>query len=91
MPLTIRQSTQFRRDVKRLLRSGVDLSKLEEVVTALVNQQTLEDRFRDHALIGNWKGHRECHIQPDWLLIYRVKDLELQLMRTGGHSELFGR
>jgi mRNA interferase YafQ len=91
MPLTIRQSTQFRRDVKRLLRSGVDLSKLEEVVTALVNQQTLEDRFRDHALIGNWKGHRECHIQPDWLLIYRVKDLELQLVRTGGHSELFGR
>lgn len=91
MLLTIRQSTQFRRDVKRLLRSGVDLSRLEEVVTALVNQQTLEDRFRDHPLIGNWKGHRECHIQPDWLLIYRVKDQELQLVRTGSHSALFGR
>ena len=91
MPLIIRQSTQFRRDVKRLLRSGVDLSKLEDVVTALVNQQTLEDRFRDHPLIGNWKGHRECHIQPDWLLIYRITGEELQLVRTGGHSELFGR
>lgn len=91
MPLNIRQSAQFRRDVKRLLRSGVDLSKLENVVTTLVNQQTLEDRFRDHPLIGNWRGHRECHIQPDWLLIYRVKDLELQLVRTGSHSELFGR
>lgn len=91
MPLTIRQSTQFRRDVKRLLRSGVDLSELEVVVTALVNQQPLEDRFRDHPLIGNWKGHRECHIQSDWLLIYRVTNLELQLVRTGSHSELFGR
>jgi mRNA interferase YafQ len=74
-----------------LLRSGVDLSKLEELVTALVDQRTLEDRYRDHPLIGSWKGHRECHIQPDWLLIYRVKDLELQLARTGSHSELFGR
>ncbi len=91
MPLIIRQSTQFRRDVKRLLRGGVDLSKLEVVVTVLVSQQTLEDRFRDHPLIGNWKGHRECHIQPDWLLVYRVKDQELQLVRTGSHSELFGR
>lgn len=91
MPLNIRQSTQFRRDVKRLLRSGVDLSKLEDVITTLVNQQILEDRFRDHPLIGNWRGHRECHIQPDWLLIYRVIDLELQLVRTGSHSELFGR
>jgi mRNA interferase YafQ len=90
MPLIIRQSTQFRRDVKRLLRGGVDLSKLEDVVTVLVNQQTLEVRFRDHPLIGNWKGHRECHIQPDWLLVYRVKDQELQLVRTGSHSELFG-
>lgn len=91
MPLIIRQSTQFRRDVKRLLRSGVDLSKLEDVITALVDQRALEDRYRDHPLIANWKGHRECHIQPDWLLIYRVKDQELQLVRTGSHSELFGR
>lgn len=91
MPLIIRQSTQFRRDVKRLLRSGVDLSKLEDVVTALMDQRTLEERYRDHPLIGNWKGHRECHIQPDWLLIYRTTGEEIQLVRTGSHSELFGR
>lgn len=91
MPLIVRQSTQFRRDVKRLLRQGVDLSRLEVVVTTLVDQQALDERYRDHALIGNWKGHRECHIQPDWLLIYRVTAGELQLVRTGTHSELFGR
>jgi mRNA interferase YafQ len=90
MPLTVRQSTQFRRDVKRLLRQGVDLSRLEAVVTALVDQQALDERYRDHTLIGNWKGHRECHIQPDWLLIYRVTGDELQLVRTGTHSELLG-
>lgn len=91
MPLTIRQSTQFRRDIKRLLRSGADLVKLEEVIETLVDEQALDSRYRDHSLIGNWKGHRECHIQPDWLLIYRVTGDELQLVRTGSHSELFGR
>ena len=91
MPLPIRQSTQFRRDIKRLLRQGADLSRLETVIAALVDQQPLEERYRDHALIGNWKGHRECHIQPDWLLVYRVTGEELQLVRTGSHSELFDR
>lgn len=91
MPLTIRQSTQFRRDIKRLLRQGADLSRLETVIAALVDQQQFEERYRDHALIGNWKGHRECHIQPDWLLVYRVTGEELQLVRTGSHSELFDR
>lgn len=91
MPLIVRQSTQFRRDVKRLLRQGADLSRLEAVVATLIDEQALDDRYRDHALIGNWKGHRECHIHPDWLLIYRVTSEELQLVRTGTHSELFGR
>ena len=91
MPLAIRQSTQFRRDVKRLLRRDVDMSKLEAVIVTLVDQQTLDDRHRDHSLIGNWRGHRECHIQSDWLLIYRIMGEELQLVRTGSHSEIFGR
>ena len=91
MPLLLRQSTRFRRDVKRQLRKGVDLSKLEAVVEILVFQQPLEDRYRDHPLIGNWKGYRECHIQPDWLLIYRTTDDELQLARTGSHVDLFGQ
>ena len=90
MPLVIRQSTQFRRDVKRLLRQGVNLSRLETIVTTLVAQEPLDVRFRDHALIGDWKGFRECHIQPDWLLIYRIEDNELELARTGSHAQLFG-
>ena len=91
MPLLLRQSTKFRRDVKRQLRTGVDLSRLEAVIEILVVQQPLEDRYRDHPLIGNWKGYRECHIQPDWLLIYRTTDDELQLARTGSHVDLFGQ
>lgn len=91
MPLSLRQSAKFRRDVKRLFRQGADLSRLKLVVETLVAEQPLEARFRDHALVGNWKGYRECHIQPDWLLIYRVTNDELQLVRTGSHVDLFAR
>jgi mRNA interferase YafQ len=89
MALLIRQSSGFRRDIKRLRRQGVDLARLELVVSALVEQELLEERYRDHALVGNWHGFRECHLQPDWLLIYRIENNELQLARTGSHSELF--
>ncbi len=91
MPLSIRQSTSFRRDVKRLLRQGLNLSRLEAVIEALVSQQSLGEHCQDHSLVGNWKGYRECHIQPDWLLIYRITHDELQLVRTGSHTELFGQ
>ena len=90
MALTSRQATQFRRDIKRLQRQGVDLFPLETAITTLAIPETLAERYRDHALIGNWRGFRECHIQPDWLLIYRLEDDELQLARTGSHAELFG-
>jgi mRNA interferase YafQ len=90
MPLTIRQATRFRRDVKRLRRQGVDLAKLQVVVVTLAAQEPLDEKYRDHALVGNWRGFRECHIQPDWLLICRVESEELQLARTGSHAELFG-
>jgi mRNA interferase YafQ len=76
--------------MKRLLGRGVDLSKLKTVIEALVDQKPLDDRYRDHSLVGVWKGYRECHVNPDWLLIYRVTPDELQLVRTGSHSELFG-
>lgn len=89
MALTIRQSTRFRRDVKRLRRQGVNLAQLEAVIVMLVAQESLDERYRDHTLVGNWKGFRECHIQPDWLLIYRIENDELQLARTGSHAELF--
>ena len=90
MALAIRQSTRFRRDVKRLRRQIFDLSKLESVVSALVAEEQLDQRYRDHALVGNWIGFRECHIHPDWLLIYRIESDELQLARTGSHAELYG-
>ena len=90
MVLAIRQSTRFRRDVKRLRRQNVDLSEFESIVSVLVAEEQLDQRYRDHALVGNWKGFRECHIQPDWLLIYRIESDELQLARTGSHAELYG-
>lgn len=90
MALTIRQATQFRRDIKRLQRQRIDLAPLETVITTLAIPDPLAERYRDHALIGNWRGFRECHIQPDWLLIYRIAGDELQLARTGSHAELFG-
>jgi mRNA interferase YafQ len=89
VPLIIRQATQFRRDMKRLQRQGTDLSKLRAVIASLAAQKPLDERYRDHALVGNWRGFRECHLQPDWLLIYRIEREELQLARTGSHAELF--
>jgi mRNA interferase YafQ len=90
MALTIRQATKFRRDVKRLKRQGVDLVPLQAVIVTLVAEKSLDERYRDHLLVGNWRGFHECHLQPDWLLIYRIERDELQLARTGSHAELFG-
>lgn len=90
MPLIIRQATRFRRDVKRLQRQGVDLTGLQTIIRTLAAAEPLAARYRDHALVGNWRGFRECHVQPDWLLIYRVDGEELQLARTGSHADLFG-
>jgi mRNA interferase YafQ len=90
--LSIVRSNQFKRDVKRLSRSGShDLSKLKEVITKLVNEEKLDIKYRNHSLTNDWKGFLECHINPDWLLIYRIKKEknELELVRTGSHSELF--
>jgi mRNA interferase YafQ len=88
--LTVRQSSRFRRDIRRLQRQGVDLVQLEVVINSLAAEEVLDERYRDHALVGNWRGFRECHIQPDWLLLYRIEGRELQLARTGSHAELFG-
>ncbi len=90
--LTIKYQTAFKKDFKRIQKRGYDLSLLEDVITKLAEQQELEPARKDHALSGNWKGFRECHITPDWLLIYQVRDNELVLVlsRTGTHAELFG-
>lgn len=89
MPLEIVESTRFRRDIKKLQRQGKDLGELKSIIKTLVNKQPLDARFRDHKLVGNWAGHRDCHIEPDWLLIYKIEEEELHLVRTGTHADLF--
>ena len=87
--LRILEVNSFKRDMKRLRRARADFTKLSIVVAKLANQEKLEAKYSDHVLTGNWKGYRECHIKPDWLLIYCIKDDVLLLTRTGSHSELF--
>ena len=87
----IRNTSQFKQDFKLAKRRGLNIALLKDIVTKLANGEPLEARHKDHPLSGNWIGHRECHIQPDWLLIYRIEDdiLVLTLARTGSHSDLF--
>lgn len=87
--LSLVRSAQFKRDVKRMEKRGRDLSKLRRLSLALIQQIPLPDSQRDHLLQGVWKGYREFHIEPDWLVIYRVEGSELHLARTGSHSDLF--
>ncbi len=86
---SIRRDTQFKRDVKRLQKRGKDLGKLKHVIGLLINAEKLEPKHRDHQLKGLIKDCRECHIEPDWLLIYRIEGSELCLVRTGSHADLF--
>ncbi|MDJ0574823.1 MAG: type II toxin-antitoxin system YafQ family toxin [Xenococcaceae cyanobacterium MO_234.B1] len=85
------ESTPFRRDLKRIKKRGKDLEKLKSVVQLLVEEQPLPERYRDHNLVGDWSGYRDCHIEPDWLLIYKIERDQgiLTLVRTGTHSDLF--
>jgi mRNA interferase YafQ len=85
----IRRSTQFKRDVKRVLKRGKDLEGLLAVVQTLADGKPLSAMYRDHPLIGEYSGKRDCHIEPDWILIYAVEDEELVLYRTGSHADLF--
>ena len=89
--LTIVRSNRFLKDLRLAKKRGLDLSLLEEVVNKLANQEVLDEKYHDHALSGDFTDFRECHIKPDWLLVYTVDDeeLELFLFRTGTHSDLF--
>ena len=91
--LKVEFSGQFKKDYKLALKRGCDPTHLEAVLTLLINEQPLPEKYRDHALVTsrNYKNVRECHIEPDWLLIYRIENdrLVLQLIRTGTHSDLF--
>ena len=82
-------TTQFKKDYKRIKKQNKNLDKLRSVIEKLVAGQLLEPIYKDHQLSGNWKGHRDCHIEPDWLLIYRITSDDLYLERTGSHAELF--
>ena len=88
--LEVRYLNKFKRDVKHLQKQGKDLQKLREVIELLANEQPLPEKYRDHKMTGNWNDFRDCHIEPDWVLIYRIEDnkLTLSLSRTGSHSEL---
>ena len=89
--LTIKYESTFKKDFKRIVKRGYDVRLLEEVIELLANEQPLPSRYKDHSLTGNYADCRECHITPDWLLIYQINDDELilYLTRTGTHSDLF--
>lgn len=80
---------QFRRDVKRMQKRGKDMAKLKTVLALLIEDQPLPVRLRDHPLKGAWKGTRDLHIEPDWLLIYTADDHSVRFERTGSHADLF--
>ena len=84
-------TAQFKKDDKLAMKRHMDMDLLDHIIRALSRDETLPERNKDHSLTGDWVGHRECHIQPDWLLIYRYEEevLVLTLSRTGTHSDLF--
>jgi mRNA interferase YafQ len=84
------RATAFKKDVKRAQKRGKDMDKLKAIILLLLDDGPLEPRHRDHPLKGDWIGYRDLHIEPDWLLLYRLSDTQLMLARTGTHSDLFG-
>jgi mRNA interferase YafQ len=92
MKLDIVWTSQFKKDYKLAMKRGLKMDLLDDIIRLLSRGQPLPEKNRDHELSGKWAGHRECHIQSDWLLIYRIENgvLVLTLARTGSHSDLFG-
>ena len=91
MSYEVKPSSQFKKDVKLAAKRGYKIELLTDVVKKLANGETLAPRYKDHQLSGNFESYRECHITPDWLLIYQINDNELilYLTRTGTHSDIF--
>ena len=89
--LEIVPSNQFKKDLKLAKRRGLKIELQREVINTLAMKMKLDDKYREHCLTGNYKSFRECHIEPDWLMIYRIdnNELELFLFRTGSHSDLY--
>jgi len=91
MSLELRKTRQFEKDVKRMAKRGMNIQELTTVIDLLLTQEPLPEKYQDHPLVGNFIGFRECHVRPDWLLIYTIhaERLVLTCMRTGTHSDLF--
>lgn len=91
MKYTVKPTTKFQRDLKRIQKRGYDISLLTEIIKKLANGEALSEKNRDHNLSGDYSCCRECHITPDWLLVYEIDngELILYLTRTGSHSDLF--
>jgi mRNA interferase YafQ len=89
--LTIKYQAAFKKDYKRIVKRGYNIKLLEETIGILANEGTLPEQYKDHRLSGDYEGFRECHITPDWLLVYKIHQTELVLVltRTGTHSDLF--
>lgn len=87
--LQLVRKSQFKKDFKKLRSSGRDLGKFADTIRLLQDGESLPEAMNDHQLIGNYRGHRECHLSSDWLLIYKIENSCLVLVRTGSHSELF--
>ena len=83
------RTTQFKRDTRRLQKRGWNIHILKSCITDLINEHLLDAKYHDHPLVGGYKGTRECHLAPDWLLIYEANENELILIRTGSHADLF--
>ena len=91
MKYEIKFTSQFKKDLKQAKKQKKDLNKLFEVVSILASGGVLDERYHDHDLSGKFKGTRECHVEPDWLLVYEIRNdvLVLMLYRVGSHAELF--
>ena len=87
--MTVSQTSQFKKDIKRQTKRGKDLLKIQKVISILTTGEALPLIYKDHPLLGNWVGRRNCHIESDWILIYRLSEDDLRLERTGTHSDLF--
>jgi mRNA interferase YafQ len=85
----IHQEKRFRKDLNKIMKQGKDFNKLTDAIEILISPKTLEPKYKEHPLHGNYKGYRECHLEPDWLLIYKLQPEVLMLARTGSHSDLF--